>query len=599
MGYVSVNQTYTYIIMCIFVLMKEKIIKPLEGSQYEAIRSNANFVVMTGAGGGGKTRALCHKPIYYLTHNPGAKAIWFMRNVGDFWDAGRVADELKKIYPLLDRKYKITPKHHIGEIIRGQEDMGVKLYNNSEIKFQQLNLEDAETIDKLFKGIQTKLVIFEECNKFKWETISSIQTRLRASTKGTAQILLAQNPERECFIRQLCGSGENGGGWIDDNGNPIPEMNGNLKYFHIVKGNLNQVYWGNTKREVYSKCKEIIDGYLKNEPDMTYEDFMLSMNFFTFDVRDNKAMLSENKDYRMLTATSVLSDSMYKSNWNFSITDTTNEDDELENIDISEEDIKRMFTKSYRNILDKERITIDVATTGLDNLVMKHWNGFHCDDIEYCEKNSNFQMVRMIKTFMAKHHCTDSNLIIDIQGNGYLKEIFNLNNGTNSGYGFSGATSATSRSKRQFERFKDESAHLAMQMIKAGLITYDPSLANKVYRHQRLKRMGATTIQKQLLFERRIWQFRKTPTGKIQFLGKIQQHSDMKGFSPDLSDNIIMLCGGLCHDCYRALAQITGEERKKINDKDLLDFFKQDDTDTRKSKIKINSDKILNILSVI
>jgi len=60
-----------------------------------------------------------------------------------------------------------------------------------------------------------------------------------------------------------------------------------------------------------------------------------------------------------------------------------------------------------------------------------------------------------------------------------------------------------------------------------------------------------------------------------------------------------MLCGGLCHDCYRALAQITGEERKKMNDTDLLNFFKQDDTDQKQNKIKINSDKILNILSAI
>lgn len=184
-----------------------------------------------------------------------------------------------------------------------------------------MNNESPTVIDKIFKGLQFKKAIFEECNKFEWRTISTCQTRLRANTKGKAQIYLAQNPERECFIRKLCGCGKNGGGWIGDDGKPIKEMNGVVRFFHIVKGNLDEVYWGNTKEEVYSKCKDIIDNLLQIDPDMSYEDFIMSMVFFTFDVRDNQAMLKANKGYRAMAATSVLADSMYEPNWNFSIQD--------------------------------------------------------------------------------------------------------------------------------------------------------------------------------------------------------------------------------------------------------------------------------------
>lgn len=81
------------------------------------------------------------------------------------------------------------------------------------------------------------------------------------------------------------------------------------------------------------------------------------------------------------------------------------------------------------------------------------------------------------------------------------------------GYAFSGAVSATGKSKMLFERFKDEAAYLAVNMIKCGLITFDPKLKNKRYTHQKLKREGATTIFKQMVFESKAFIFDKTPTG--------------------------------------------------------------------------------------
>ena len=44
------------------------------------------------------------------------------------------------------------PKNPIGEIIRNQVDMGVKFYNGSEIKFQQLDNESKVVIDKIARG---------------------------------------------------------------------------------------------------------------------------------------------------------------------------------------------------------------------------------------------------------------------------------------------------------------------------------------------------------------------------------------------------------------------------------------------------------------
>ena len=118
------------------------------------------------------------------------------------------------MYPLIDRSVKKQPHDPIGEIIRNNQDMGMKLYNGSELKFQQLDNENPIVIDKITKGLQAKILIFDECNKFLWRTIAAFFPRLRSDASGKAQIFLAQNPERECFMRKMCGKGEHGGGWI-------------------------------------------------------------------------------------------------------------------------------------------------------------------------------------------------------------------------------------------------------------------------------------------------------------------------------------------------------------------------------------------------
>lgn len=560
------------------------------------------------------TYTLYYAPINYLVNNPGEKIICFMRNVSDFWGAGKVSDTMKKIYPLVDRSTKRQPHDPIGEIIRNQVDMGVKFYNGSEVKFQQLDNESKIVIDKIAKGIQTKRLIFDECNKFEWNTITTFMARLRSDGNGSAQIWLAQNPERNCPLRELCGTGEHGGGWIADDGTPIKEMDGRVMYFFMHNGTIDETYFGRTKEEVYHKCKPIIDEMLEKDKDMCYEDFILSMVFYTFDMRDNKAMLEKNKRYRGFTANSATAQSSYANNWNYSLEDEKegDEEDGLKS-ELKPEHIENMFRIPTNYIRTTEKITVDMAFTGSDNMVLMHWIGFHCDDIEFSEKNSFGEACNLIMDFIEKHNCDKSNLIVDVQGDAAIKDVFDLYRksgyvGTDTpygsyGYAFSGAVSATGKSKMLFERFKDEAAYLAVNMIKCGLITFDPKLKNKRYTHQKLKREGATTIFKQIVFESKAFIFDKTPTGRIRCNSKVNIHQSLKGFSTDLFDNIIMRCGTAYSICYEEIGKITGYNKPRFNASDMINYINVDkdykEKNEENQKIMINSEKILNILSTI
>ena len=129
-------------------------------------------------------------------------------------------------------------------------------------------------------------------------------------------------------MRTLCGNGEHGGGWIDEDGKPIKQMDGKIMYFFMHNGKIEETYFGKTKEEVYRKAKKFIDPLLEGDPNMSYEDLVLTMVFYTFDVRDNKVMLEKNKHYLGLTANSATAESSYSVNWNYSIQDDENDDDD-------------------------------------------------------------------------------------------------------------------------------------------------------------------------------------------------------------------------------------------------------------------------------
>ncbi len=585
------------------------VLTPLEdGNQKYAIRSNADIVCFTGNTGGGKSYALYYAPIEYLAMNDNAKIVCFMRNVSDFWGAGKVSDTLKKMYPLVDRSVKKQPHDPIGEIIRKQEDMGMKLYNGSEIKFQQLDNESPIVIDKIAKGLQAKKLIFDECNKFDWRTITAFMPRLRSDSAGKAQIFLAQNPERECFLRQLCGKGEHGGGWINDDGTVDKSMDGVVMYFNMQEGDLEKTYFGRTKEEVYEKCKDHIDALIKIDPDMTYEDFILSMVFYTFDVRDNKKLLAKNKSYRGLAANSSTALSSYSANWNYSITDEETEKvEDLSNIQVSEIDIERMFRPAeipQTSTCIKRFMTMDMASTGFDNLIFKYWElwdgfGFLCRDIEYSMHNTNKEAVVMAIKFRERHGLQEKDMILDVQGFGFLRDCFPRS------IQFSGAGAASKRAKAQFKTFKDEAGHIAMEMIQSGLIHYEPRLATMHYNHKNMKREGGTSVLKHMIFERKIFQFNRTPNGRLAMLIKEQMKTWLKGMSPDLTDNIILLCGGTYHTCYNMLRDYAGVAKKRVETSDMLSLLNINDEDfaedTRIHKVRKirNADNILNILSAI
>jgi hypothetical protein len=246
---------------------------------------------------------------------------------------------------------------------------------------------------------------------------------------------------------------------------------------------------------------------------------------------------------------------------------------------------------------------MDMATTGFDNLTFKYWElwsnfGWLCRDIKYSTSNGNKEAVMMAIAFREKHQLQEREMIIDVQGFGFLKDCFPK------ATLFSGASASTARSKNQFRTIKDEAGHVTMEMVKSGLIHYDPSLAEMRYNHKNMKRTGGTTIMRHMVFESRVFQFTKI-SNRLQMISKEEMKRLLKGMSPDLFDNDILLCGGCIYDCYRMLRDDAGIIKKNMQENEMLTLlninYGQDDVlDSIISKPKIrNASDILKILSTI
>jgi hypothetical protein len=88
-------------------------------------------------------------------------------------------------------------------------------------------------------------------------------------------------------------------------------------------------------------------------------------------------------------------------------------------------------------------------------------------------------------------------------------------------------------------------------------------------------------------------------------MNKEAMKSVLKGMSPDLFDNVILMCGSMIYDCHRMLRDDAGVMRKRLESSDMLSLLGVNNTEDEledmivKKKITINNNWMLQTLSSI
>ena len=486
---------------------KTKIIQPQAGFQEQFVSTNLDFVLGGGGLGTGKS---------YAAGLSIADAVWdgrfrglFLRNnLGDARAAGGLLDTLRDIYG------------SYVEIVESGEPRAT-FPSGARIDVTHVADQSRDKVLQRFKGRQYDFIYFDEMNGFTWDCVMAIYSRNRGTAAWTGKVRGTTNPDKNSWIRIFIDWYIGADGFIRE------DRNGVVRYFYINGETVNDVVWGDSKEEVYQKCKIGIDRVLKKingkNGTSTYEDLIKSFTFYLGRISENKAMMGDNKGYVGSVALTGgrSAQQLLEGNWNVS-PDT----------DLNAPIQPYMAASVFDNdpcINNDKWITVDLADVGDDNTIILVWNGFHVIDYKILPKSTPRMNADKILYMAQAYDVADSHIIYDatraVYVNDYIPDAVPYLSGK----------SPRGKYARAASRLKDEVYLRLVDMIKNGRISFSDKIANAIYLHDNMS--IPITIQAEFIEECSVVRFDEGVNGKKQLLSKKQMNKLLgKNRSMDLLD---------------------------------------------------------------
>lgn len=385
---------------------------------------------------------------------------------------------------------------------------------------------DDTNLDKMreqWKGKQIDAICIDEITEMSWEAFSYVQTRNRGRSKTfTGKFFATLNPKRSHWTRKFLDW------YIGVDGFIMPDRNGKVRYFYVNGSTVDDVVWGDSKEEVYAKCKIDIDRKLARiGGNFTYHNMIKSFVFYQGHLSENRAMTDNNPNYIGSVAASggKMAQALFEGNFNV-------DPEEDEKIPIPSNSAQGVFNNNPAVNGDKW-ITVDLADYGTDNLVALAWDGFHAYDILILSKSTPRENAMAVKTFAFEHGTAESHIIFDATAGRYFNDYIpdavpyiSLNKP----FGLYQLTAMT---------VKDMCYIRLCKMIEAGNFTFDDKLAVQTYTHQNLK--YKVTVENEFMEECSVVRFDDMQSGKKRLWNKKKMNQMLgKGRSMDLLDPCAM-----------------------------------------------------------
>lgn len=221
------------------------------------MRCPADIAIYGGAAGGGKSFGLLLDPLYQYD-NPDFNGVIFRRNTVQVRNPGGLWDESFKLYFQL----KAHPREAFLEW-QFPSGMGMKF----------AHLENEHTVYD-WQGSQIPFIGFDELTHFTEKQFWYLLSRNRSMSGVPGRIRATCNPDVDSWVRDLVDW------WIGEDGYPIRERSGKLRYFIRIEDKL---VWSDSK-------KELIKQY--------GADFLpKSFTFIPSKIEDNKILMEKDPSY--------------------------------------------------------------------------------------------------------------------------------------------------------------------------------------------------------------------------------------------------------------------------------------------------------------
>lgn len=480
-----------------------------KGCQERFLSSNADIVIYGGARGGGKSYALLLEALKDLQHKMFNSVI--LRNEKD------------DLLDLINTSYQLyTP---FGQYNRSKSDMTWNFYNGGHLLFEYY-ADTLEEFKKRFQGKQFAFIGIDEITHSTYDKFKYLITCNRNAYGIRNRFYGTCNPDPDSWVRIFIDW------WIGEDGFPIPERDGVLRYCFMEGDSPNSIIWGDTPEEVYEKCKDIIAPLWKEAyADLGFDKktmFVKSVTFIKGNLEENIALIKSDPNY---VANLAQQDEEQRArdlegNWNYKSTG-----DDI----IKMADLERMYKNSFQYGDSKRRVSCDIAYDGGDNLVMWLWIGNHIEDVFVIRENSK-TTEELVSWKLQDWGVAEKDFVFDLNGPGQdFKGKFPNALRFNNMAAPVPLTKAEEKSiKYVYSSLKSQCADILVRKIKTNEISINPDLLDRKFSGNGYSNM---TLKEILLKERKA--IRDAETDKAFTIIKKAVMKKLVGHSPDFIEALI------------------------------------------------------------
>lgn len=437
--------------------------------------------------------------------DPDFRAVFIRKTFTEISSGGGMYDEFKAIFR--DKA-----------LYKQSQPPRVTFPSGAYVDFRQVNNEDLKKIQEEWKGAQYTLIYLDEATSIAFSTFKYLLSRNRSKSRFHPTIKATMNPERECWIRSFIDW------YVGADGKIIPERDGVVRYFYIYGNDPTDVYWGNSKAEVYRQAKHEIDKKLRAlGGDFTYENLIKSFVFYLGKMSENKASIGNNMDYAGSVASvgGHQAEQLIEGNWNASSRD--------ENSYLIKPTVANSVACRKPATNGLRYITVDLADTGTNSTVICVFDGFHVMDALVLNVSTPKTNAEWTLRMAKKHDIADNHIIYDAQRAAYMIDYIPDAVGY---YSFSPARGVYSR---LYKRRKDDNYNRLIAAINRGDFSIAPEVADMTFAQTKT---GPMTFLQKFVSECAVIQYSEdNVSGKKRLLSKKELTSQLgKGESTDILD---------------------------------------------------------------
>lgn len=442
----------------------------------------------------------------YDVHKPTFNAVIFRKEKNDLTN---IVKDSRRLYSRL------------GHYNKSKDDMTWYFDSGAELKLTYFE-DSYEDFKDRFQGQQFSYIGVDEFTQIEYSKFKYLITCNRNASHIPNRFIGTCNPDPMSWVAPFIGW------WIGDDGEPLQERNGVIRYCYMKGEDVTEVVWGNTRQEVYEQCKEDIDRHWDPE----YEKLGMSklytsiksVTFIRAELKFNRKLLLSSPEYlgNLMNQSEEAQARDLDGNWKFMA---------MGNDLIKMQHLIRCFDNPIMSGDRVKRASSDLAFTGGDNCVTWLWEGDHIKDIFVCRMDS-VSTASAIKTKLQEWGVIEQNYTYDLNGlgqsfKGFFKHARPFNN----------RESVAPKYKGQYDTIKSQCAWMFADKIIRGEISFEPSLLERRFNGKGYKNKLLSDI---LQDERKAIRQDMSKEDNGWCLIKKDQMKKIVGHSPDFIESLFM-----------------------------------------------------------